>query len=45
MKLPELKKKFRNRYAIKIVAGVLTVALLGSSMTARNSEIDMQSKL
>jgi putative membrane protein len=34
MKLPELKNKFRNRYAIRIVSGVLTIALLGSSMTA-----------
>lgn len=34
MKLPELKKKFTNKYAIRIVAGVLTVALLGSGMTA-----------
>ncbi len=32
MKLPELKKKFTNKYAIRIVAGVLTVALLGSGM-------------
>ena len=34
MKLPELKRKFKNRYAIRIAAGVLTVALLGSGMTA-----------
>ena len=35
MKLPELKKKFTNKYAIRIVAGVLTVALLGKAgMTA-----------
>ena len=42
MKLPELKKKFRNRYAIKIVAGVLTVALLGSSMTAVAVQADQK---
>ena len=42
MKLPELKKKFRNRYAIKIVACVLTVALLGSSMTAVAVQADQK---
>lgn len=42
MKLPELKKKFRNRYAIKIVAGALTVALLGSSMTAVAVQADQK---
>ena len=34
MKLPELKNRFMGKYMIKIVAGVLTVALLGSSLTA-----------
>jgi len=34
MKLPELKRTFKNKYAIRIVSGVLTVVLLGSSMTA-----------
>jgi putative membrane protein len=34
MKLPELKRRFKNRYAIRIIAGVLTVTLLGSGMTA-----------
>lgn len=34
MKLPELKNKLKNKYAVRIVAGVLTIALLGSSMTA-----------
>ena len=28
MKLPELKSKFKNRYAIRIIAGVLVVTLL-----------------
>ena len=32
MKLTELKEKFKNRYAIRIVAGVLTVALLSGSV-------------
>ena len=27
MKLPELKRKFRNKYVIRIAAGVLTVTL------------------
>lgn len=34
MKLPELKNRLKNKYAVRIVAGVLTIALLGSSMTA-----------
>ena len=34
MKLPELKTRLKNKYVVRIVAGVLTIALLGSSMTA-----------
>ncbi len=34
MKLAELKNKFKNKYVIRIVAGVLVVAVLGSSATA-----------
>lgn len=34
MKLAELKSKFRNKYVIRIVAGVLIVTVLGSSATA-----------
>ncbi|MCX4319248.1 MAG: hypothetical protein OSJ44_05780, partial [Lachnospiraceae bacterium] len=34
MKLAELKSKFKNKYVIRIVAGVLAVAVLGSSATA-----------
>lgn len=36
MKLAELKSKFRNKYVIRIVAGVLVVAVVGSSATAYN---------
>ena len=36
MKLAELKRKFKNRYSIRIVAGILTVAVLGSTMSAYN---------
>ena len=36
MKLTELKEKFKNRYAIRIVAGVLTVALLSGSVAGYN---------
>lgn len=36
MKLTELKEKFKNRYAIRIVAGVLTVALLSGSAAGYN---------
>lgn len=43
MKLPELKRKFRNRYVIRIAAGVLTVALLGSGMTAVAVQADTRS--
>ena len=42
MKLPVLKKKFKNRYVIRITAGILTVALLGSSMTAVAVQADQK---
>ena len=32
MKLPELKKHFKNKYMIRIVAGVLVVALVGTGV-------------
>lgn len=32
MKLNELKKKFQDRYVIRVIAGVLTIVLLGGSM-------------
>lgn len=32
MKLAELKKRFQNKYVIRIVAGVLTVAMVGSGV-------------
>ena len=32
MKLPELKKKLQNRYAVRVVAGVLSIVLLGGSL-------------
>ncbi|MCI9150844.1 MAG: hypothetical protein HFI42_10215 [Lachnospiraceae bacterium] len=32
MKLNELKRKFHDRYVIRVIAGVLTIVLLGSSM-------------
>lgn len=34
MKLAELKRRFKNKYMIRIVAGVLTVAVLGSTTAA-----------
>jgi putative membrane protein len=34
MKLPELKAKFKNKYAIRIVSGVLVVAMLGTGVSA-----------
>ena len=44
MKLPELKNRFMGKYMIKIVAGVLTVALLGSSLTAVAVQADQNEK-
>lgn len=32
MKLPELKRKLQNRYAVRVVAGVLSIVLLGGSL-------------
>lgn len=43
MKLPELKRKFRNKYIIRIAAGALTVALFGTSMTAVAVQADTRS--
>ncbi len=34
MKLPELKKHFKNKYTIRIMAGVLVVALAGTGVSA-----------
>lgn len=42
MKLPVLKKKFANKYIIRIAAGVLTVALLGSSLAAGAVQADQR---
>ena len=44
MKIPELKNRFMGKYMIKIVAGVLTVALLGSSLTAVAVQADQNEK-
>lgn len=33
MKLPELRTKFRNKYVIRIVAGVLVVAMVGTGVS------------
>ena len=33
MKLAELKEKFKNKYVIRMVCGVLMIAVLGSSST------------
>lgn len=46
MKLPELKTKFKNKYAIRIISGVLIVALAGTGVSAsrvqaaKNSEAE-----
>ena len=31
MKFSELKNKFKNKYAIRVIAGVLMLAMLGTS--------------
>ena len=36
MKLPELKNRFKSKYAIRIVAGVLVVALVGTNLASSN---------
>jgi hypothetical protein len=36
MKLAELKEKFKNKYLIRIVAGVLIVTMAGSGAAAGN---------
>lgn len=33
MKLPELKKRFQNKYVVRIVAGVLTIAMVGTGFS------------
>lgn len=36
MKLAELKEKFKNKYVIRMVCGVLTIAVLGSTASVYN---------
>ena len=42
MKLSELKTRLKNKYVVRIVAGVLTITLLGSSMTAVAVQADQK---
>ena len=32
MKLPELKERLKNKYIVRVVAGVLTIALVGTGI-------------
>ena len=32
MKLPELKEKLKSKYIVRVVAGVLTIALVGTGI-------------
>ena len=32
MKLPELKNRLKNKYIVRVVAGVLTIALVGGGV-------------
>ena len=34
MKLRELQKKFQNKYAVKMIAGILVFAMMGTSFAA-----------
>ena len=34
MKLPELKEKLKSKYIVRVVAGVLTIALAGTGIGA-----------
>ena len=40
MKLPELKNKFNNRYVIRIVAGVLTIAMVGTGVSVYSAHTE-----
>lgn len=42
MKLSELKTRLKNKYVVRIVAGVLIITLLGSSMTAVAVQADQK---
>lgn len=42
MKLEELKKRYKNKYTFKIIAGVLTIALLGGTVSAYTVWADKQ---
>lgn len=42
MKLNELKRKFHDRYVIRVIAGVLTIVLLGSSMGIYSYNVQAQ---
>ena len=44
MKLPELKKRFKNKYVIRIAAGVLTVAVAGGSVGAYTVQAEKSAK-
>ena len=44
MKLPELKRRFKNKYVIRIAAGVLTVAVAGGSFGAYTVQAEKAAK-
>lgn len=44
MKLPELKRRFNKKYVVRVVAGVLTIALVGSGVTAYNVRAEKDGK-
>lgn len=44
MKLPELKRRFKNKYVIRIAAGVLTVAVAGGSFGVYTVQAEKNAK-
>ena len=44
MKLPELKRRLANKYSVRIISGVLTIALLGSGLSAYTVYADNDKK-
>lgn len=38
MKLPELKTRFKNKYAIRIISGILVVAMAGTGLTVASAQ-------
>ena len=42
MKLPELKNRLKNKYIVRVVAGVLTIALVGGGVGTTLGACDLR---